>query len=65
MEDKFDLFNSYYNDSNLYEFNYEQSMISRKSESNCFSVEREYINSKEFYDKFERIPVNRETQLSI
>lgn len=40
----------------------EQSFISKKSHFNAYSVEREYVNSKEYHNKFERIPVNRDVQ---
>jgi hypothetical protein len=40
----------------------EQPIISRKSHFNAYSVEREYVNSKEYHDKFERMPVNRDVQ---
>ena len=40
----------------------EQPIISRKSHFNAYSVEREYVNSKEYHDIFERIPVNRDVQ---
>lgn len=40
----------------------EQPIISRKSHFTAYSVEREYVNSKEYHDKFERMPVNRDVQ---
>ena len=40
----------------------EQPLISKKSCFNAYSVEREYVNSKEYHDKFERLPVNRDVQ---
>jgi hypothetical protein len=40
----------------------EQSMISKKSHFNAYSVERNFVNSKEYHDKFERLPVNRDVQ---
>lgn len=43
----------------------EQAMISKKSEKNCYSVEREYVNSKAYHDKFERLPVNTAVQQAL
>ena len=40
----------------------EQALISKKSGFNAYSVEREYVNSKEYHDKFEKLPVNRDVQ---
>jgi hypothetical protein len=40
----------------------EQSIISKKTRFNAYSVERDYVNSKEYHDKFERLPVNRDVQ---
>ena len=40
----------------------EQPLISKKDKSNSFSVERNYINSKAYHDKFEKLPVNKELQ---
>jgi hypothetical protein len=40
----------------------EQSIISKKTKFNAYSVERDYVNSKEYHDKFERLPVNRDVQ---
>jgi hypothetical protein len=40
----------------------EQPIISKKDKINAYSVERNYVNSKEYHDKFERIPVNRDVQ---
>ena len=40
----------------------EQAIISKKSHFNAYSVEREYVNSKSYHDKFERMPVNRDVQ---
>lgn len=40
----------------------EQPIISKKSHFNAYSVEREFVNSKEYHDKFERLPVNRDVQ---
>ena len=38
---------------------YEQSLISKKEFVNGFSVERNYINSKEYHDKFEKLPLSK------
>lgn len=43
----------------------EQTLISKKDKHNVFSVERQYINSKLFHDKFTKLPVNKEVQESI
>lgn len=43
----------------------EQAMISKKSEKNCYSVEREYVNSKAYHDKFEKLPVNSVVQQAL
>ncbi len=40
----------------------EQVLISKKSEFNAYSVERGFVNSKEYHDKFEKLPVNRDVQ---
>jgi hypothetical protein len=40
----------------------EQPIISKKLHFNAYSVEREFVNSKEYHDKFERLPVNRDVQ---
>lgn len=43
----------------------EQSLISKKKNRNGFSVDRDYINSKEYHDKFEKLPVNSNVQESL
>lgn len=43
----------------------EQALICKKDTHNAYSVERAYINSKAYHDKFEKIPVNREVQQSL
>ena len=43
----------------------EQPIISKKSHFNAYSVEREYVNSKDYHDKFERMPVNRDVQQNL
>lgn len=40
----------------------EQPLISHKGKANAYSVERNYVNSKKFHDKFESIPVNKYVQ---
>lgn len=40
----------------------EQPLISKKSYHNMYSVERNFINSKAYHDKFERLPVNADVQ---
>ena len=37
----------------------EQALITKKNNVNGFSVERNYINSKEYHDKFERLPLSK------
>ena len=44
---------------------FEQALISKKNSHNSFSVEREYINSKEFHDKFEKLPLSKDVQESV
>lgn len=43
----------------------EQPLISKKEIQNFYSVDRNYINSKAFHDKFERLPVNRNVQQAL
>lgn len=43
----------------------EQALISRKKDTNPFSVNRQYVNSKEYHDKFEQLPVNDIVQESL
>ena len=43
----------------------EQALINVQKAKNGFSVEREYMNSKAYHDKFERLPVNKDVQESI
>ncbi len=57
------LINEYYNLEQTLEL--EQSIISKKQSHNGYSVEREYINSKEYHDKFEKLAVNKDVQQSI
>lgn len=40
----------------------EQALISKKSSSNVYSVERQFVNAKEFRDKFDKLPVNSVVQ---
>ena len=40
----------------------EQALISKKKRKTAFSVERNYINSKEYHDKFTKLPVNKDLQ---
>ena len=44
---------------------YEQSLISKKESVNGFSVERNYINSKEYHDKFEKLSMPEPAILSL
>ena len=43
----------------------EQALIQKKNKHNAYSVERTYINSKLYHDKFEKFPVNKEVQQSL
>lgn len=43
----------------------EQPLISKKEIQNFYSVDRGFINSKAFHDKFERLPVNRNVQQAL
>lgn len=43
----------------------EQALIHKKDKHNAYSVERAYINSKSYHDKFENFPVNKEVQQSL
>ncbi len=51
-----------YNYFVMEQLEHEQPLISKKSSTNAYSVEREYVNSKAYHDKFERLPVNKEVQ---
>lgn len=42
-----------------------QALISKKEDKSAFSVEREFINSKEFHDIFEKLPLNKNVQESL
>ena len=43
----------------------EQALITQKNRHNAFSVEREYINSKLYHDKFEKLPLNKIVQEAV
>ncbi|MCM1083049.1 MAG: hypothetical protein NC393_05400 [Clostridium sp.] len=43
----------------------EQALIPIQNRLNAYSVERDYINSKEYHDKFEKLPVNKTVQQSL
>lgn len=43
----------------------EQPLISKKGIKNAYSVERNYVNSKAYHDKFEVLPVNKDVQQSL
>ncbi|MDO5148982.1 MAG: hypothetical protein ACI4KB_08905 [Oscillospiraceae bacterium] len=43
----------------------EQPLISKKESRNAYSVERNYVNSKAYHDKFESLPVNKDVQQSL
>lgn len=43
----------------------EQPLISKKQFLNAYSVERKYVNCKEFHNKFEMLPVNRDVQQAL
>lgn len=43
----------------------EQPIITKKDHFNAYSIERNFVNSKEYHDKFEKLPVNRDVQQRI
>ena len=43
----------------------EQALIYKKDRHNAYSVERTYVNSKQYHDKFEMLPTNKEVQQSL
>ena len=43
----------------------EQALIHKKDRHNAYSVERTYVNSKQYHDKFEKLPTNKEVQQSL
>lgn len=43
----------------------EQALISKKENKNNYSVERDYINSKKYHDKFLMLPVNERVAESL
>ena len=45
-----------------FNFSLEQPLISKKKNIDGYSVERNYINSKEYHDKFQKLPVNKNVQ---
>lgn len=47
------------------QFEFEQALISKKNANNGYSVERTYINSKQYRDKFDRLPVNTTVQQAL
>lgn len=42
-----------------------EALISKKKNRHAYSVNREVVNSKEYHDKFERLPVNKEVQQAL
>lgn len=42
-----------------------EALISKKKTSHTYSVNREVVNSKEYHDKFERLPVNKEVRQAL
>ena len=42
-----------------------QAFISKKKGFNAYSVERDYVNSRAFHDKFEKLPLSHEVQQSV
>ncbi len=46
-------------------FDCEQALISKKKKDNVFYVNRELINSKKYYDKFTKLPVNNDVCRSL
>ncbi len=49
-------------EKHLLQMELEQTLISKKSTGNIFSVDRDYVNSKAYHDKFEQLPVNHAVQ---
>ena len=47
------------------QFEAEQAMIKKQGALNAYSVERDYVNSKEYRDKYEELPVNNRVKQSI
>ena len=47
------------------ELDQEQPLISIKNTKTVFSVEREYVNSKEYHDKFENLQISKTLQESL
>ena len=43
----------------------EQPLITKKNHKNAFSVERDYVNSKAYHDKFELLPLNKDVQEAV
>lgn len=54
-----------YDDFYSEQLDLEQPIISKKSHFNAYSVERAYVNSKEYHDKFEHLPTNHDVQQRI
>ncbi len=47
------------------QFELEQALISKKERSNGYSVERVFVNSKQYRDKFSKLPVNTTVQQAL
>ena len=54
-----------FNDTLQEELNHEQTLISKKDTKNIFSVERNYINSYAYHEKFENLAVSKALQESL
>lgn len=67
FEDSFDdeRVENIYSSLQMEQFELEQPLISKKSTTNAFTVERGFINSKLYHDKFEQLPVNKIVQQSL
>ncbi len=46
-------------ESRKHNYEFEQALISKKDKHNAFSVERNFINSKAYHDKFMKLPVSK------
>lgn len=49
-------------ESRKHNYEFEQALISKKDKHNAFSVERNFINSKAYHDKFLKLPVSKNVQ---
>ena len=57
-----DLYDMLEDELELEQLDHEQALISKKKKRTVFSVDREFINSKAYHDKFEKLPISKEMQ---